>query len=545
MLATGANLVIRLKFVFYGVLCFVAFIGFQLMLILIMQAGDLERFISSFQINVIFSAIIGAAFIELAVLRIIALPKGEKIKPTIKRSYKVEYAYFIILLSLAGLIIYGLFTLLDVKEDSVVSTYIAISFSNLLVFKMYLSYFGWELRKPLWTKFKKKNNRKNLTVSFLLPAYNEEKTIKKLFRSIDNAAAKYLGEVEIILVNDGSTDRTEQFAKEEMILMKYCRGFIYTIKNSGKGFALDYGLKKVKGEIVIRVDTDSVVDENIIRHIAKHYDDPTVGSVAGMLFPLREETIWQKCMMFLVCQNIFLRKEHNLTDSILVQPGAFSTFRTSVLRESGSWNDNQFGEDGDITLRLGRLGYRHIFEEQARAYSDVPSNFQELREQRLRWSIAFFHSRAKNMNLIKEFRGPRSFMLALNLIEHGGGYAKTLFYPFLAVSLIIGDSFSLTSAVSLLGIPTQLVAIDLIVFGLLYAIYFRYMYRFRKLYLVKLMPFMRVYFFILSNVIKPEALEILLLFSSKYKYHTAETQKHLIKLLKQKTGNSKTFNKIT
>ncbi len=356
-----------------------------------------------------------------------------------------------------------------------------------------------------------------------------------MIRSIDKAASKYAGEVDIVLVNDGSTDRTAEIAEEEMILLKYCKGVVYTIKNMGKGAALVYGLERVKGEVLIRVDADSMVGEKVIQHVTRHYSDPTVGSVSGLLFPLKETSIWQKAVVLLGCQNVMMRKEHNLTDSILVQPGAFSTFRTDALRKVGSWIDNQLGEDGEITLRMGRHGYRHVFEEKAVAFSDVPNNFHELREQRLRWSIAFFHSRSKNSSMVKEIRGPRSIMLMLNFLEHGAGYARTLFYPFLAVALFFDDGFSLTNLGAIIGVPTQLILIDLIVFGMIYIVYFRYLYRFRRMHLVNVIPFMRVYFFLISNFIKPESLELLLVFSSKYKYHTKQSQKELVKMIKEKT----------
>lgn len=535
IVATRANLTIRLKFVFYGVLCFIAFILLEFLMILIMGGLGIGNSIAYLHANVVFSGLVAGLVIEMSLLGIITLPKSEKITPILKRSYKNEYILLGILLAFSTLVIYAIFNILDISEDTVVTAYVALSLSTILTFKYYISYFMWEIKKPVWAKLavKKQAIKKNFKVSFLLPAYNEEKTVEKLIQSIDTAASKYDGNVEIILINDGSTDNTEKITIKALSNLKHCQGNIHTIDNSGKGYALQYGLQKVTGEIIFRIDADSLVDENVIINVVRHYDDPFVGSVSGMIFPIEEKSIWQKSMVFLGCLNIFYRKGMNLIESILVQPGAFSTFRTEALEKVGGWTNNQMGEDGEITIRLGRYGYRSIFEEHALTYSEAPNNIQELREQRVRWAVAFYHSRAKNMNVIKEFNGPRSLMIIFGLLSHGGGFAQTLIWPFFIVALFLDDSVSMLNIVSLIGIPTQLVIVDILVFGLLYVVIIRYLYRFKKLYLVKYLPFLRIYFFILGTFFKPEAMELLLQHSSKWKYHTDHSQKELIKRLKK------------
>lgn len=541
MLATRASLTIRLKFIFYGVLCFISFILLEFLMILIMGGLGIGNSVSYLHANVVFSGLVAGLVIEMSLLGIITLPKSEKITPIVKRSYKNEYAYLAILLFFSALIIYAIFNILDIREDTVVTAYVALSLSTILTFKYYISYFMWEIKKPVWAKLqlKKQPVKKRTKVSFLLPAYNEEKTVTKLLQSIDSAASKYDGDTEIILINDGSTDNTESLSNEAMGHLKYSQGNTYTIKNSGKGFALQYGLQKVTGEIIFRIDADSRVDENVINYVVRHYDDPTVGSVSGMIFPIEEKSIWQKSMVFLGCLNMFYRKGMNLIESILVQPGAFSTFRTEALEKVGGWTHNQMGEDGEITIRLGRYGYRSIFEEHAVTYSEAPNNINELREQRVRWAVAFYHSRAKNMNVIKEFNGPRSLMVIFGLLSHGGGFAQTLIWPFFIVALFLDDSVSTLNLVSLIGIPTQLVIVDILVFSLLYVILIRYLYRFKKLYLVKYLPFLRIYFFILGTFFKPEAMELLLQHSSKWKYHTEVSHKELIKRLKRNVRGNK------
>ena len=533
-IATRASLNIRLKILFFGFLCFISFLILELSLIISLHALGLGTSIGYLHSSIIFSALVGAGMIEITLLKVITLPKSQVIKPIIKRTYIDEFAYFVVLIIFASLVIYVIFNIIDIREDTVVSAYLALGLSTILTFKYYLSYFMWEIKKPLWVKLRlnKKFKQRKWKVSFLCPAFNEEKYMKKFIESIDIAASNYEGEVEIIIINDGSTDDTEKISKETLERLRFSKGQLHSIPNSGKGFALQYGLQKLSGDIIFRVDSDSTVDEHIITPVVRHYDDPAVGSVSGMLFPIEEKSIWQKATLFLGAFNVFYRKGQNLIDSILVQPGVFSTFRGDAIKKIGGWSTDQFGEDGEVTLRLGRYGYRNMFEERASIHSEVPENFQGLREQRIRWSVAFFHSRAKNIHILKESNGPRTIMVLLNLLTHGGGYIQMLFWPFLAVSLFLDDKYSILNFAGILGIPLKLLIIDLIVFSLQYILFFYYLYRFKKWYLVKYMPFMRFYMLILSTLFKPEALEVLLQYSSKWNRHTKESNDDLKRIMK-------------
>jgi cellulose synthase/poly-beta-1,6-N-acetylglucosamine synthase-like glycosyltransferase len=266
----------------------------------------------------------------------------------------------------------------------------------------------------------------------------------------------------------------------------------------------------------------------------KHFRDPYVGSVSGMIFPLEEKSIWQKAMVMLGCLFIFYRRGQELVDSILVQPGAFSVFRKDALIKAGGWASNQFGEDGELTIRLGRLGYRNEFEQHAIVLSDAPKNFKELREQRLRWGIAYYHSRGRNLEVMKNFNAPRTIIYGLNLLSHGGGFAQSMFWPFLIASILVGISKpSVTDISILLGIPLKLVIIELIIFGLQYTLYIYFLSKFNKLHYVKYLPLMRFYDLILALFIKPEAMAILISWSSKWKELTKESNDVLRKMIKK------------
>jgi len=508
----------------------------QFLVVVILLAVGIPSEAGFLQASIIGAGVIAGLVIEASLLNTITLPKPTRVKSLVKRSYVDEYIYLAVLLIVSVLLLYVLFNVFDVGDDPLTATYIAINVSTILSFKYYLSYFIWEIKYPSWGRFNDRQSttlKQKPTVSFLLPAFNEEKRIGNLIESIDAAAANYEGTTEIVLVNDGSTDKTAEICEEKFSNLKYCSGKLFTIPNSGKGFALHYGLERLSGDVIFRIDSDSMVDKNVIGPIMKHYEDPAMGSVSGMIFPIDEKSIWQKAMVFLGCLFVFYRRGQELIDSILVQPGAFSTFRRDAIVKAGGWTVDQFGEDGEVTIRLGRCGYKNSFEQHSIIYSEAPKDLMELREQRVRWGIAYYHSRGRNIRILKEKNGPRPIMIMFNLLSHGGGFAQALFWPFLIAAILTDDKFSLYNFIIITGVPIKLFFIDLIMFSLQYVVYVYFLFRFKKAYLIKYLPFMRIYMLILSLFFKPEAMEILLRWSSRWQQHTTESNKALRRLIKK------------
>ncbi|HXX05836.1 MAG TPA: glycosyltransferase [Candidatus Bathyarchaeia archaeon] len=535
-IVTRASLETRIRILFYGGLCALALILNEFLIIVFFTTLGFTSSDPYVQAGIIGTGIVGALCIETMLFNVITLPKATKTQILVKRDYTDEYIFLAVLLFAAGVVIYLTFNVMGIKADSPGATYVALNISNILALKYYIAYFFYEAKLPQWIRWIRHpsmHKKMNLSATFLLPAYNEEKGIGNCIRSIDVAASYYPGKTEIVVINDGSKDNTAKVVEEEISKLKHSTGKLYNIPNSGKGYALQYGLERVSGDVIFRVDTDSVVDKHAIEPVMKHFLDPTVGSVSGMIFPVDERSLWQKAMVMLGCLFVFYRRGQELIDSILVQPGAFSIFRREALVKAGGWARHQFGEDGELTLRLGRFGYRNEFEQHAIVLSDAPDSLKELREQRIRWGIAYYHSRGRNTEILKEYSGPRKVIFLLNLLSHGGGFMLSMFWPFLAAAIVAGtSSYSITDLAMLLGIPLSLVIVELLIFGMQYILYIYFLKKFNKFYLVKYLPLMRIYDLILSLAIKPEAMEILLAWSSKYKELNDKTFKILGRMAK-------------
>jgi cellulose synthase/poly-beta-1,6-N-acetylglucosamine synthase-like glycosyltransferase len=534
-ISTGATIVTRVKILLFGMLCFLAFIVTQFLTIAFMMTAGIASQMAFMQASVIVTGIVACIIVETTLFSIMKLPKRTKVNVVIKRSYIDQGAYLALTLLGSILLVYFVTTVFKIQVDSPVTAYLALSIFGILSFRYFISYFIYEIKIPHWAKEVLHSKTQNIamSVSFLLPAYNEEMHIKRCIESIDKAALHYHGKIEIIVVNDGSTDNTRRISSEAILNLKYAGGKVFNIPNSGRGFALQYGLKRTTCDVVFRTDSDSVIDKHAITPIMNHFKDPRVGSVSGLILPLEERNWLQKIWILQFYLLAFYRREWELTDSVLSQPGAFSIFRKDALIKAGGWVDHQLGEDGEITVRLGRCGYRNEYEQHAVAYSDVPENLQDLREQRVRWSMAFYHARAANLNVIKESKGPMSLMYALALLHKGSEFAGAMFLPYLLAEIIIGHNFSISNLASLLGISLGLLTIELLTYGLHGIVNVYFLLKFKKYYLIKYLPLLRIYDLIHTMFIETEAVEILLSISSRQKEHSKELTTALRKKVKE------------
>jgi hypothetical protein len=147
--------------------------------------------------------------------------------------------------------------------------------------------------------------------------------------------------------------------------------------------------------------------------------------------------------------------------------------------------------------------------------------------------MAFFHARASNLNVIKESKGPMSLIYTLALLQRGAEFASALFLPFLLAEAIIGQDFSIHNLASLFGISLGLITIELLTFGLHGIVNVYFLLKSKKYYLIKYLPLLRIYDLIHSMFIVPEAVEILLSTSSRWKEHSKELTAVLRKKIRE------------
>ncbi len=301
------------------------------------------------------------------------------------------------------------------------------------------------------------------SVTVIIPAYNEEQWIVESIASVDRAAVDYPGPVEIIVGNDGSTDRTSELARAAVRDLRHASGVVADLPHGGKSNALNGALALASGEIVIRLDGDTMlVNPPGFAAILPHFADPEIGGVQGAVHP-RQRTGWPRKLRALEVAwlHYMLRPAGIATRSAEVLDGLFSAFRRKDLVDLGGWVPWN-GEDSEMSIRIQRLGYRIDVEFGALALEDVPHDYDTLRRQRVRWSRGIVMANGQHfLSLLSpnpEFAGLGVLFWFLMLIRSG---VRSLVYPYLFLLILFLGVPGLIYTLILLGIATAIRAVPI------------------------------------------------------------------------------------
>jgi cellulose synthase/poly-beta-1,6-N-acetylglucosamine synthase-like glycosyltransferase len=250
----------------------------------------------------------------------------------------------------------------------------------------------------------------------IIPAWNEEQVITRTLNAIDTAAERYGGPVHVILTDDGSDDSTFYTAAAAMAAFVAATGEIVLGEHRGKGAALDHALRATTAEVVVRIDADTLVHEDALKYTPRWFRDPAVGQVGAIAFA-DERGGWLKQMRTIECLFGFglARRSGQLVDAISCIPGTFTAFRREPALALGGFVVGMNGEDADLTMLLGRLGYRAVLDPQVRITEDVPTPLHAFREQRHRWNRAGVQVFARHNPLRAGVVGPRVWFAMMKI----------------------------------------------------------------------------------------------------------------------------------
>ena len=250
-------------------------------------------------------------------------------------------------------------------------------------------------------------------VSVVIPAFNEEDTIAGTIRSV--LALDYPKKIEVLVVDDGSTDRTAVLAKQFKGVL------VFSKPNGGKGSALNHGIRKAKGELVATVDADSFVRPDALRQMMGYFADERVGAVSSSILVHEPRNILQGIQFVEYIGMNYIRKNNDFLDSLFVTPGPLSVFRKSALIKVGLFDEHALSEDMEVALKLLTNGYRIKHSVNALVTSVSPHSLGELFKQRIRWyrgalmngrkyAFLFFNPAYRNLGL---------FVFPINFIIFG------------------------------------------------------------------------------------------------------------------------------
>jgi cellulose synthase/poly-beta-1,6-N-acetylglucosamine synthase-like glycosyltransferase/peptidoglycan/xylan/chitin deacetylase (PgdA/CDA1 family)/peptidoglycan/LPS O-acetylase OafA/YrhL len=232
-------------------------------------------------------------------------------------------------------------------------------------------------------------------VSVIVPAYNEREDIEATVRSIlanDHP-------LEVIVVDDGSTDGTADIV--EGLALPGVR--VIRQANSGKSTALNTGIRAARYELVIMMDGDTVFEQDTVRRIVQPFSDPAIGAVAGNVKVANRSSLVARMqhIEYVVGFNVDRRVQDSF-GSIATIPGAAGAFRRRALIDVGGLSEETLAEDTDLTIALGRAGWRVVYEEHAVAWTEAPVTLAQLWRQRYRWSYGTMQAVWKHRRAMRE-----------------------------------------------------------------------------------------------------------------------------------------------
>ncbi|WP_415911938.1 glycosyltransferase [Neptuniibacter sp. QD37_11] len=237
------------------------------------------------------------------------------------------------------------------------------------------------------------------SVSVLIPAWNEEVGIINTLRS---ALAADYNNYEVIVINDGSTDKTHQLLSEFItyytpnnpIKLRY-----FVLENGGKAKALNHALQYAKGEIVLTIDADSLMHPKAIRNMVKKFSSDKVAAVAGNVAIGNGHAGLGIIQQLEYLCGFFMKRADSVFNAVYIIGGAAAAYRRSVLIEAGGFDHNVITEDIEISTRILGMGYHCRYAPDAIIYTEGPSDLKSLCNQRLRWKYGRFQTFLKHREL--------------------------------------------------------------------------------------------------------------------------------------------------
>ncbi len=267
------------------------------------------------------------------------------------------------------------------------------------------------------TLFERRSNlyqgetKKYQPVTICVPCYNEENTLEGTLQSLTQLDYDKK-QLEIIVVDDGSKDKTYKIALEFAKKHPASDIKVFKKKNGGKYTALNLALKKARGRFFGALDADSFVDKKSLRRLMKFLEDKNVSVVTPSMKIYKPKGILRRIQAIEYLMGIFLRKVFAELGSIHVTPGPFSIYRMEVFEKYGPYRKAYHTEDIEVALRaqVNNLVIENSVD--AFVYTVGPKTFKTLYKQRLRW----YHGFIRNILDYKQVFGRKHGNLGLFIL---------------------------------------------------------------------------------------------------------------------------------
>lgn len=306
-------------------------------------------------------------------------------------------------------------------------------------------------------------------VSVIVPAWNEEVGIIK---TIESVLANDYPHIELIIVNDGSTDNSAEKVraffkqyKKPAGRTRYLRH--YYISNGGKGRALNYGIKRSKGHIILTMDADSALAPDAITKLVEYFRDETVSAVVGQVrLGNGAGRLIGRMQQMEYLFGFYFKRAHCVLGAEYIYGGACAAFRrSSTFGYFGLFDEKNKTEDIEMSMRTKLHGLKSLYAEDVICYTEGASTYMSLLNQRLRWKKGrfdtfityrqlFFSWKRHHNKPLSWFILPYTLMQELQLLLEPIGATLLITY-----SIISNEYVSLALSMLFIGISYVVVAL--------------------------------------------------------------------------------------
>lgn len=250
-----------------------------------------------------------------------------------------------------------------------------------------------------------------MKITVLIPCHNEEKCIKACVQSCLDQTRK---PDEILVINDGSTDRSQNILENFGTKIKLINIYPAT---GNKSHAQEKGLNHVIGEVFVSTDGDTILEKDFIKNIEKDFTDPNVAAVGGYVKSLKYNWI-TACRAYDYCigQNIHKYAQSKL-NYMLVIPGAAGAFRTNIFKKYVGFDHDTITEDLDFTYKLHKNNFFIKYDKNAIVYTQDPTTLSSYINQMRRWYSGGWQNLMKHADGVLMEDPRRALELSLIYVE--------------------------------------------------------------------------------------------------------------------------------
>ena len=274
---------------------------------------------------------------------------------------------------------------------------------NLVHFGLYIGganfYDIWQFWRQ--SKLPKKYHDTRPLVSVLIPAHNEESGI---IRCLDSVRQNTYQKIEMIVIDDASTDNTSNLVMQYMVAHpNRSISLLRMEKNVGKAGALNSSLKRqARGDLIMTLDSDSVLGKQAIARAVSYFRDPKVVGVAANVQVMDSRTILGLLQKFEHMIGYRSKKFFSLTNCEFIIGGVASTYRHDIMEQVRYYDTDTTTEDIGLSLKIAALGnkeHRLVYAADVVAMTEGVQTFKSLLRQRFRWKMGMLQNLLKHINL--------------------------------------------------------------------------------------------------------------------------------------------------